>query len=157
MNIKASLTCFAALAIFAGSANADRATLTKEVRDAEQAFATTMAARDHAAFTSHLAEDAVFFDGEKATRGKAAVAAAWKAFFDGPKAPFSWTPENVEVLDSGALAYSSGPVFDAKGKRVATFNSVWRRESDGTWRVVFDKGCTACADCAKAQVARDNK
>ena len=54
------------------------------------------------------------------------------------------------ALDSGSLAYSSGPVFDPKGKRVATFNSVWRREADGTWRVVFDKGCNAC-DCAKAQ------
>ncbi len=150
MSFKRSLTCFVALAAFAaGAAAADRTTLAKEVRDAEQAFATSMAARDHTAFTRHLADDAVFFDGEKATRGKAAIAAAWKPFFDGPNPPFSWTPENVEVLDSGELAYSSGPIFDPKGKRVGTFNSVWRRESDGTWRVVFDKGCSACA-CAKA-------
>jgi ketosteroid isomerase-like protein len=150
MGLKASLTSLIALAAFASvAAAADRTRLTKEVREAEQAFAATMAARDHAAFTRHLAEDAIFFDGEKAARGKAAVAAAWKAYFDGQNPPFSWAPENVEVLDSGTLAYSSGPVFDPKGKRVATFNSVWRRESDGTWRVVFDKGCSAC-DCAKA-------
>jgi ketosteroid isomerase-like protein len=31
---------------------------------------------------------------------------------------------------------------------MGTFNSVWRRESDGSWKVVFDKGCDAC-DCAK--------
>jgi ketosteroid isomerase-like protein len=151
MSIKASLTCFIALIAFAGTAvAADRTALAKEVRDAEQAFAATMAARDRAAFTRHLAEDAVFFDGEKATRGRAAIAAAWKALFDGPNPPISWTPENVEVLDSGELAYSSGPIFDPKGKRVGTFNSVWRRESDGAWRVVFDKGCSAC-DCTKAQ------
>jgi ketosteroid isomerase-like protein len=151
MSIKTSLTCLVALVLFTGAAAAaDRATLTKEVRDAEQAFAATMAARDHAAFTRHLAEDAVFFDGEKPVRGKAAIAASWKAFYERPDPPFSWTPENVEVLDSGELAYSSGPVFDPKGKRVGTFNSVWRREPDGTWRVVFDKACSAC-DCTKTQ------
>jgi ketosteroid isomerase-like protein len=103
-----------------------------------------MAARDHEAFTRHLAEDAVFFDGDKVIRGKAAVAAAWKAFFERTNAPFSWTPETVEVLDSGGLAHSSGPVFDPEGKRVGTFNSVWRRDPDGVWRVVFDKGCKVC-------------
>lgn len=152
MGIKASLTCFIALAACAGAAAADRTSLTEEVRKAEQAFAATMAARDHVAFTRHLAEDAVFFNGEKAVRGKAAVATSWKAFFEGPNPPFSWRPDSVEVLDSGTLAYSSGPVFDAKGKRIATFNSVWRREPDGAWRVVFDKGCNAC-DCAKAQAS----
>jgi hypothetical protein len=39
-------------------------------------------------------------------------------------------------------------VFDASGKRIATFISVWRRESPGIWRIVFDQGCDAC-DCAK--------
>jgi len=148
MSIKTSLTGFIALAAFTGTAIADQATLAKEVRETEQAFAATMAARDHAAFTRHLAEDAIFFDGEKAVRGKAAIATSWKAFFEGSNPPFSWTPENVEVLDSGTLAHSSGPVFDPTGKRVGTFNSVWRREPDGAWRVVFDKACSAC-DCVK--------
>ena len=64
-------------------------------------------------------------------------------------APFSWLSENVEVLDSGQLAHSSGPVLNAKGERVGTFNSIWRRESDGSWKVVFDNGCDAC-NCAQA-------
>ena len=147
---KIALICFVALAYLTGAAAADLTTLSQEVRDAEQSFANTMAARDHAAFTRHLADDAVFFDGDKAIRGKAAIASAWKPFFDGPNPPFSWSPETVEVLDSGTLAHSSGPVLDPNGKRVGTFNSVWRREPDGTWRVVFDKACNAC-DCMKAQ------
>jgi len=143
------LLCLAltTLATVAANAADSTAALAEQVRDAERAFAATMAARDQAAFARHISEEAVFFDGDKATRGKAAVVAAWKAFFEGAAAPFSWAPETVEVLDSGILAHSSGPVFDPNGKRIATFNSIWRRESDGIWRVVFDKGCAAC-NCA---------
>lgn len=103
-----------------------------------------MADRDHAAFVSFLAEETVFF-GKAPLRGKKAVADGWKAFYEGAKAPFSWEPDAVEVLDSGRLALSSGPVHDPDGKRVGTFNSVWRREADGQWRIVFDKGCPPCS------------
>jgi len=119
----------------------DRATLTRQVMETEAAFAQTMADRDHAAFTRFLADDTVFFSGPKTLRGKAAVAAAWKPFFDTPQPPFSWKPEKVEVLDDGSLALSTGPVLDENGKPVASFTSVWRREAPGTWRIIFDKGC----------------
>jgi ketosteroid isomerase-like protein len=117
-----------------------------EVRAREKAFAQTMADRDHAAFVSFLAEETVFFGGSGPLRGKKAVAEAWKKFYDGPKAPFSWTPDTAEVLDSGGLAMTAGPVLDPEGKRVGTFNSIWRHEADGQWRIVFDKGCPPC-DC----------
>ena len=116
-----------------------------QVRARERAFAKTMADRDHAAFVSFLAEETVFFGGAGPLRGKKAVADAWKKVFDGPQAPFSWEPDTAEVLDSGSLAMTSGPVFDPEGKRVGTFNSVWRLEADGQWRIVFDKGCPDCA------------
>jgi ketosteroid isomerase-like protein len=119
-----------------------------QVRAAETAFAKSMADRDHAAFTALLADDTVFWGGKGAIRGKAAVAADWKRFFDGPAAPFSWAPAEVEVLTSGDLGFSSGPVLDPKGTRIGTFNSVWKRQPDGTWRIVFDKGCPPC-ECGK--------
>ena len=79
---------------------------------------------------------------------KNAVAQAWKPLYQGKDAPFSWRPEKVEVLDSGTLALSSGPVFDPSGKNTGTFTSIWRREADGKWRIVFDKGCDVCAAVA---------
>lgn len=115
-----------------------------QVRARERAFAKTMADRDHAAFVSFLAEETLFLPSSGPLRGKAAVAQAWKKFYEGPKAPFSWEPDTAEVLDSGTLAMTSGPVFDPDGKRVGTFTSVWRREADGQWRIVFDKGCPEC-------------
>ena len=123
--------------------------LVQQVRDTEAAFAATMAKRDLKAFSSFLSEEAVFF-GDKPLRGKAAVIEGWKGFYDGSSAPFSWQPETVEVLASGTLAHSSGPVFDPKGRKVAVFNSIWRREPDGQWKIVFDKGCEVCA-CQEAK------
>lgn len=114
--------------------------LARQVRAAEIAFARTMAVRDYQAFASHVADEAVFI-GQRPLRGKASVVAEWKRYFEGAQAPFSWEPETVEVLDSGTLALSRGPVRDEKGQQTGTFNSIWRREADGRWKVVFDMGC----------------
>jgi ketosteroid isomerase-like protein len=138
MKITAGLLLAVAMA---GSLHAEtNAALAAQVKARERAFARTMADRDHAAFQTFLADEAVFFGPAGATRGKAAVAAEWKPFFEKPEAPFSWEPETVEVLDSGTLAISSGPVKRPDGARTGSFNSIWRREPDGQWRVVFDKG-----------------
>lgn len=122
----------------------DADTLRQQVFAAESAFAATMAARDFAAFSAFLADEAVFFAGETPLRGRDAVLAHWRGYFDGAQAPFSWRPETVEVLASGTLALSSGPVFAADGRLIARFQSTWRREAPGTWRIVFDKGSDAC-------------
>jgi len=137
------LVCVLACAMTPATRAAD-AGARKDVWEREAAFAKTMADRDHAAFVSFLAEETVFFGRSGPLRGKKAVAEAWKPFYDGPKAPFSWMPDTAEVLDSGALAMTSGPVFAPDGKRTGTFNSVWRRETDGQWRIVFDRGCPPC-------------
>ena len=119
----------------------DLAARRDEVRKRETAFARSMADRDLAAFTSFISLEAVFVGVGGTTRGPKEIAAAWKRFFDGPQAPFSWKPETVEVLPSGTLAMSSGPVFDPQGTRIGTFNSTWRRDGDGLWRIIFDSGC----------------
>ncbi|HKZ33410.1 MAG TPA: nuclear transport factor 2 family protein [Vicinamibacteria bacterium] len=119
-----------------------REALVAAVKAREIAFAKTMADRDHAAFGTFVAEDAVFM-GQTPFHGRKAVVEGWKPFFEGP-APFSWSPDRVEVTLSGTLAISSGPVFDPAGNRVSTFNSTWRLDKDGVWRVVLDIGCLPC-------------
>jgi len=126
--------------------------LQAQVRETERAFAKTMADRDHKAFVSFLSEEAIFL-GRTALRGRSEVAEGWKRFFEGPQAPFAWEPERVEVMASGTLAISQGPVTDPKGERVGTFTSTWRREADGKWRIVLDAGCPPCA-CPPAAPAK---
>ena len=111
-----------------------------EVEAREIAFARTMADRDLNAFLSFISPEAVFFGRQGALRGREAIARAWAPYFEGPAAPFAWLPDVVEVLDSGSLALTSGPVRSASGESIGRFNTVWRRDPDGVWRVVFDRG-----------------
>ena len=134
----------AAVALAGPAAAETLAELQAQVRATETAFAKTMADRDHAAFASFLAEEAVFLGPESVLRGRAAVAEGWKRFFEGPQAPFAWAPDRVEVIDSGTLAVSTGPVTNPQGQRFGTFTSTWRREPDGKWRIVLDSGCPPC-------------
>jgi ketosteroid isomerase-like protein len=115
-----------------------------EVVAAERAFAKTMADRDFKAFQSWLSSEAVFFTGSSVEHGPSQIETVWKPYFTGPAAPFSWVPDNVQVLPSGKLALSTGPVY-VQGQEVGRFNSVWRLESPHTWRIVFDKGEAVCA------------
>ncbi|HEX5951553.1 MAG TPA: nuclear transport factor 2 family protein [Rhodanobacteraceae bacterium] len=115
----------------------------QQVFAAERAFAKSMADRNASAFASHVSDEAIFFNGAGVLRGKQEVVAAWSRFFEGKTAPFSWAPDRVEVLQSGTLALSTGLVRDSNGKIVGRFNSIWRREAPGVWRVVFDKGSPA--------------
>jgi ketosteroid isomerase-like protein len=118
------------------------------VRNTELAFAKAMADRNYNAFVRYLSGDAIFFGDGKIQHGAAEVSAAWKPLFRDSRAPFSWAPDHVEVLASGDLAISTGPVV-VNGKVVGRFNSIWRLEAPHTWRIVFDKGEPVCADATK--------
>jgi ketosteroid isomerase-like protein len=133
-----------ALTSAARPSNAD---LKKQVMDTERAFAATMQARDLAAFIRFVDDEAVFFSGSTPLRGRAAIREAWRGYYEGTQAPFSWEPEQVEVVDSGTLAYSGGPVHDASGKLIGRFNSIWRLEAPGRWKIVFDRGEAAPCKC----------
>ncbi|MBL8351392.1 MAG: nuclear transport factor 2 family protein [Burkholderiaceae bacterium] len=135
----ACLTALLLLLALPVSAQPPPTSAQQQVFAAERAFARSMADRDAHAFARFIAEEAIFFSASTALRGKAQVVSGWARFFEG-QAPFSWEPDQVEVLESGNLALSTGLVRDPDGKVIARFNSVWRLEAPGVWRVVFDKG-----------------
>jgi ketosteroid isomerase-like protein len=112
----------------------------------ERAFAGAFAARDLERFGAFLDEDAVFLGpAGSVLRGKAEILAGWKGYFDG-EPPFSWYPTVSQV--SGNLGLSQGPVLSPSGEWLANFSSVWQRQADGSWKIVFD-GAPPCRNMAE--------
>ncbi len=137
-----------ALAPLAAAADA-----VDELRAAELAFAASVAEGDRERFASFLDEEAVFV-GASVLRGPAAILEAWAPFFapGGPR--LEWQPELVEVRSDG-LGMTRGPytlkATAADGSEMSSsgmFTSIWRRGPDGSWKIVFDTGCPACAAAA---------
>jgi ketosteroid isomerase-like protein len=119
-----------------------------EVWARELGFARSVAEHDAAAFAGFIAEGAVF--GAKRTnprRGRDAVVAAWSGLVAGKELRLSWYPTMVAIGGEPDIAYSSGPALyedlspDAKQRfLVGGFQSIWHRDADGAWRVLFDDG-----------------
>lgn len=122
-----------------------------EVRATEIAFAKAFAERDAKKFFSYVADDAHFLGRRNTMSGKEEVIAEWSEFFKATVAPFRWEPERVVTNTAGDLGFSSGPVFDETGGQIGTFTSTWIRQSDGSWKILFDSGsdCIATKQSAK--------
>jgi proline iminopeptidase len=109
-----------------------------DVRNAEIAFAKAFADRDQAAFFRFVLDDATFLAPLRTLAGKKAIVDRWSRFFASPQAPFSWGPDRVAVNAAGTIGETAGPVYDAEGHYIGNFNSVWVKQPDGTWKVLFD-------------------
>jgi ketosteroid isomerase-like protein len=140
------VTLLASMVVMSGisiAGIADPLSPTEQVLAVERAFAKTMADRDLQAFATFLSDEAVFFSGTTTLRGRQQITETWAKYFADPAPPFAWDPDQVVVLESGSLALSTGPVVDPSGQVIGRFNSIWRLESPGVWKIVFDKGSPA--------------
>lgn len=119
-----------------------------EVWARELGFARSVAEHDSDAFAGFIAAGAVF--GAKRPqprRGRDAVVAAWAGIVSGKDLRLSWYPRMVAIGGEPDIAYSSGPALyenltpDAKQRfLIGEFQSIWHRDADGAWRVLFDDG-----------------
>jgi len=112
------------------------------------AFAQSVAEKNREKFLSFIAEVTTFGGGTaNELHGRDAVMKAWGDFFtpDGPT--LSWTPTKGEVIGAGDVGYTTGhSVFRQKDKsgkvteRRGQYVTVWKKQTDGSWKVVFDTG-----------------
>jgi ketosteroid isomerase-like protein len=126
--------------------------------DLDRRFAKDVLARGGSAFADWFAEDAVALNnGAAPLIGKVAIArsATWL-----PKDyQLSWTPTDAQMGPSGDMGYTwghfEGRSKDAAGNPVTTsgrYITVWRKQPDGSWKVVLDAGANEPAgagDCCK--------
>lgn len=123
-----------------------------DVRCSEIAFSQSVEKRDSEAFASFLDDDARFVGGS-VTRGNSAVIEAWAPFFTETGPELVWRPYIVEVAASGDIALSRGPYrmrgVNGEGETVESwglYNSVWRKATDGQWKIIFDAGSQGESD-----------
>jgi len=110
----------------------------------EADFARAVAKDGRAAFVTYFADDGVELEdgGGIATRDIIRKQPAWP---DGTS--LTWTPVKADMSASGDLGYTYGNyVFkskDKEGKPVAyygKYTSIWKKQTDGSWKVVVDMG-----------------
>ena len=126
--------------------------------DLEARFAKDVAERGGKAFAEWFADDGVALgNGEQPLIGRVAIArsATWSA----KDYQLTWTPTDAVMGPSGDMGYTwghfEGHSKDANGNPVNTtgrYTTVWRRQADGSWKVVLDVGSNEPAgagDCCK--------
>lgn len=118
------------------------------VWERELSFADSVRRHDAVAFAEHVDPDAVFsVTGKSPLHGRASIVERWAGLISGKAGRLDWYPDHVVAANSGDIAWSSGPALfetsDGKGGTtvmLSRFSSVWRKNADGEWRVVFDSG-----------------
>ena len=150
---------FVALATVAGLLGTARPAWTQssthtgeaaQIMKADADFAQAVAGKDRARFLSVLADVTTFNGGSPSElHGRDAVMKEWNDFFTADGPTLSWTPARGEVVGAGDLGYTTGrSLFRGKGpdgqlvERRGEYLTVWRKQKDGSWKVIFDTGST---------------
>ncbi|HEY2322296.1 MAG TPA: alpha/beta fold hydrolase [Thermoanaerobaculia bacterium] len=123
------------LLLFATSAFADA---VEEVRSVEIAFAKAFADQKAEKFFSYVADDATFLTARVTLVGKDEIVRRWTPFFSERVAPFTWRPERVYVNGAGTIGLTTGPVFDRDGNQAGIYSSIWEKNANGEWKILFD-------------------
>jgi ketosteroid isomerase-like protein len=117
----------------------------EEIVQTEKEF-SDMAIREgvEQAFLTFAAESAVLKRGNNLVKGRNAI----KEHFNGQivgNVQLEWLPDFVDVSTSGDLGYTYGHYTltstDSLGQKIENsgiFHTVWKRQSDGDWRFVWD-------------------
>jgi len=113
---------------------------------ADRAFARDTAAKRLDGWMLYMADDAVLFS-DKPVVGKDAIRAYYQPAFANPDYILTWQATHAEMCRSGDTGYTTGryelQAKDGKGNKVVRHGSyltVWKKQSDGSWKVIADGG-----------------
>lgn len=116
-----------------------------EIRNVEKAF-NDMAQKEGLvkAFQFYAAEEGVIRRKNKIYQGKEAIAEWYKKDVQ-PNETLTWNPTFIDVSKSGDLAFTYGDFTftypDSLGNKkmnTGIFHTVWKRQTDGSWKYVWD-------------------
>jgi ketosteroid isomerase-like protein len=115
----------------------------KEILESEENFAKVVQEEGiHNAFVAYAADDAVLMRNNTVIKGKKAIDEHYKGV---DTKSLTWTADFIEVSSSGDLGYTYGTYHytfnDSLGNEqvdTGIFHTVWKRQSDGSWKFVWD-------------------
>ena len=115
--------------------------------EADKAFDRDTAARGLDGWMSWFAENARIEGAKDVIVGKAALREYYSKMFAGREFRIHWWPVYADVSEDGTLGYTFGRAtiswLDEKGesqKRESRYSTLWRKQTDGGYKVVFDIG-----------------
>jgi uncharacterized protein (TIGR02246 family) len=135
---------------------ADRDELLRLDREFDQKVA---AGGGGAAWASYFAENGSMVGQTGApVVGPEAIRARMEPVFANPDFSLRWQPTRAEILIPGHVGYTTGR-YERRAKNKegkvevehGTYVSVWRKQADGSWKIILDTGNADPAEAAKAK------
>lgn len=116
------------------------------IKKADESLQQAVARGDLERIASFYADDAVLLPtAEPIVTGKDAIRAEWKHVLGIPGMENVSALKHIDVSDSGDMGYSRGTytsrVVGPKGEPLTEpgkWVSIWKKQSDGQWRIVVD-------------------
>jgi ketosteroid isomerase-like protein len=117
------------------------------LKQLEGEFMKAAAEKGSQGYLSYYAADSVEVpNGGPLLVGKAKIAPGM-SFLDDKNNRLQWTPVGADISSSGDLGYTYGTFeFHSKDKDgkptvdYGKYTSIWKKQSDGSWKVVLDMG-----------------
>lgn len=140
-----ALCALGALAIITTAQNAQLPSALASLVDAERTFARTSVEKGiRASFIEFFADDGLHFRPQPVVIKKDFTSRPAPA---GPQ-PFTlnWEPIYADISQAGDLGYTTGPATKTdnppanKPPTYAYYFSVWKKQTDGSWKVLLDFG-----------------
>ncbi len=116
--------------------------------EADRAFDGATAARGEAGFASFLSDDMTTIRADQPiVRGKDAFLEGWKSLLTTPGLSLRWQPQLARISEDGTLGFTVGTYTTTRNENGAArvvgtgkYVTIWRKQPDGTWKVIFDSG-----------------
>lgn len=117
-----------------------------ELLKADRDFFAAVKARKLEGWMEFMSEETTLLR-DKPYSGLQAIRANVAGDFTDPTFSLTWDPESAVLLESGQMGYTSGH-YVASGtnpdkkpyKSGGQYITVWKKQKDGSWKVLFDAG-----------------
>lgn len=99
-------------------------------------------------FSAFISDDMTTIrENQAIVRGKPAFLEGWAPLFAASAVSLRWQPELARISDDGTLGFTVGGYTTTKTESNARrkvgsgkYVTIWRKQADGSWKVIFDAG-----------------